>query len=105
MLTLLAADIDPINLVDKASVASDRWLFLACIVFIVIAFIAVIRYLVKDRDKERDARSKENEAHQKWVENTYGENVKLTAQVLVALQDNNTLLRKLEPLLTHLEKP
>lgn len=90
------AQIDPVQLVDKASVASDRWLFLAAIVFIITAFLIVIRYLVKDRDKEREARIAENTAHQAWVVTVYSENVKMTANVTVVLQETNILLRRIE---------
>lgn len=93
---LLAQTIDPIQLVDKAAVASDRWLFLAAIVFIIAAFLIVIRYLVKDRDKEREARIAENTAHQAWVVTVYTENVKMTANVIVVLQETNVLLKRIE---------
>jgi hypothetical protein len=92
----ILAQIDPVQLVDKASVASDRWLFLAAIVFIIMAFLIVIRYLVKDRDKEREARITESTAHQAWVVTVYTENVKLTANVTVVLQETNALLKRIE---------
>ena len=85
-----------LQLVDKASTASDRWLFLGAIVFIIGAFLIVIKFLVRDRDKEREARIEESSGHQKWVETVYTENVRLTAQVLVALNETNTLLKRLE---------
>jgi heme/copper-type cytochrome/quinol oxidase subunit 2 len=90
------AQLDPVQFVDKAAAATDRWLFLAAIVFIILAFLLVIKYLVKDRDKERDARSIENNTHQQWVETVYTENVKLTANVLVVMQETNALLRRLD---------
>jgi type VI protein secretion system component VasK len=93
---LFLAQLEQGQLVDKASEASDRWLFLAAIVFIIIAFLTVIRYLVMDREKERDARINESAVHQEWVEKVYTENVKLTAQVLVVLQETNGLLKRLE---------
>lgn len=86
---LLALDLDPVQIVDKAATATDRWLFLAAMVFIIIAFLVVIRYLVKARDTE-------NNQHQTWVETVYTENVKLTANVLVVLQETNALLRRLD---------
>ena len=104
MLKLLAQLDQGMQLVDKAATASDRWLFLATILFVIVAFIIVIRYLVRDRDKERDARVQESIAHQKWVETVYTENVKLTAQVLVALVETNALLKKLAPILAGFER-
>lgn len=96
MSLIFLAQIDPVQLVDKASTASDRWLFLAAIVFIISAFLIVIRYLVRDRDKEREARITENTTHQSWVVTVYTESVKLTANVLVVLQETNTLLKRIE---------
>jgi hypothetical protein len=92
----LLLTIDPVQLVDKASVASDRWLFLAITAFMIMGFIATIRYLVKMRDKEVEDRTAERTAHAKWVETVYTENVRLTAQVLVVLQETNSLLKRLE---------
>jgi type VI protein secretion system component VasK len=101
---LLAQTVDPLQLVDKASVASDRWLFLAAIVFIISAFLIVIRYLVRDRDKERDARIAESERHQKWVETVFAEQVKLAANVLVVLQETNALLQRIGTHMDNLER-
>jgi type VI protein secretion system component VasK len=100
----LAVDIDPVALVDKASMQTDRWLFLAAIVFIILAFLTVIRYLVRDRDKERDARIAESERHQKWVETVFAEQVKLAANVLVVLGETNDLLRRIGAHMDMLEK-
>lgn len=105
LIVLLAQNpIDPIQLVDKASTQSDRWLFLALLVFVIIAFLIVIRYLVRDRDKEREARIAESERHQKWVETVFTENVKLTANVLVVLQETNALLQRIGAHMDNLEK-
>lgn len=80
------------KLVDKASTASDRWLFLALLVLILITAALIIRYLLQERS-----------SHLEWMKTVYTENIKLTSQVLVALQDNNALLRRLDLHLTKVE--
>lgn len=71
--------------VDKAAQQSDRWLFLAAIMLILISAGVTIRYLVKQID-----------GWQLWMKDVYTENIKLTAQVLVALKENTEMLDKLE---------
>jgi ascorbate-specific PTS system EIIC-type component UlaA len=97
---LFLAQVDEaMKVVDKAAAQNDRWLFLAAIIFIIVAFLIVIRYLVKDRDKERDARITENGKHQDWVVTVYTENVKMAANILVILQETNVLLARIEKIL------
>ena len=73
-------------------------------IFIIFAFLIVVRYLVRDRENERNARIEERATHQKWVETVYTENVKLTANVVVVLQETNALLRRLGSHLDMIEK-
>jgi uncharacterized protein YpmS len=73
------------KIVDKASTASDRWLFLALLAIILFTAALIIKYLLQERS-----------SHLEWMKTVYTENIKLTAQVLVALQENNALLRRLD---------
>lgn len=57
----MIAQIDStIKLVDRASEASDRWLFLAALAFIMVGGTLIIRWLVASlerKDKEHDAKT------------------------------------------------
>jgi len=78
-----------VNLVDKAAQASDRWLFLALLTLVLVCAGYIIRQLLKERVE-----------HLEWMKTVYVENIKLTAQVLVALQENNRLLESLKSFLS-----
>lgn len=93
---LTLATFDPVEIVDKAAGASDRWLFLFALSLLLTAGLLAIRYLAKGREQESTDRVREREEHAKWVETVYTENVKLTAQVLVVLQETNILLKRIE---------
>ena len=55
---MLFAQIDTVlTAVDKASAASDRWLFLAALAIIIAGGVAVIRYLVNSLEKKDAAHS------------------------------------------------
>jgi flagellar biosynthesis/type III secretory pathway M-ring protein FliF/YscJ len=110
---LLAQIKEVIEGVDHAANSSDRWLFLASLVVIIIIFSAVIRFLVQqltqaqlDSKQLMESMSKQHKeeiselqkVHNTFMATLYTENVKLTAQVLVALQDNNGLLKRLQDL-------
>jgi hypothetical protein len=85
-----------VEAVTKASQMSDRWLFLAAICIIFLGGVATVRYLVKAIDA-KDA------LHAGYIEKTYTENVKLTAQVIIALQENNRLLAQVQKLMEELK--
>lgn len=105
---------DFINSVNQAEKASDRWLFLAAFIIILIFCSLVIRYLVKDRETARTEHSVQlkdaygqaetsRKEHAMALKEMYGEQTKLSAQLLVALQENNLLIARMEKLLERLE--
>lgn len=91
---MFLASIDPVDLVDKAAGASDRWLFLACVVFIILAAIYIIRSQQAAEKVRVGAEDKRANEHNNFMLTIYTESVKLTAQVLVCLQDNNSALKE-----------
>ena len=95
---------DAVKFIDHASGATDRWLFICALVFIIGAGIWIIRELRKDRSDLLTALGKQQETHGHFVTTVYTEGVKLTAQVLVALQDNNKLLDRLGKYLDRVEQ-
>lgn len=95
---------------DKLEKMSDRWLFLAAMMVILVSFSIIIRYLVKDREQSRIEHAQQlkdayNEAalarkeHAQTMKEMYGEQTKLAAQLLVALQENNVLIARMEKLI------
>lgn len=103
MCLIFLSAVDPLEVIDKASGASDRWLFLATLVLLLTAGLWAIRYLATSRESENLSALNERSSHAKWVETVYTENVKLTAQVLVVLQETNILLKRIEAYLAKAE--
>lgn len=100
---------------DFAEKASDRWLFLFSIIIILLFSAAVIRYLVKDRETARTEHAnnlKEAYAqadmarreHAATMKEMYGAQTKLAAELLVAMQENNVLIGRVEKLLEKLNE-
>ncbi len=107
-LAQLAVELDPEALVDKAANASDRWLALAAFAIILLGGICIIRYLIKDQEKQRTEHSASQEKmrteHNAFVTSLYTETLKLTATVLAVLQEVNPALRRVADQLDRLEK-
>lgn len=99
-----------IKTVDQAEKMSDRWLFLALLLILMIFCYLVIKYLIKDREAARvehatqlnsayaqaDTARKE---HADTMKEMYGAQTKLSAELLVALQENNVLIERIEKIL------
>lgn len=118
MRSLAIVDSAAMNAIDHAAAATDRWLFLAAIVFILVAGSAIVRYLVKSlaekdvshtnsqqsKDAIHSAAMKEMQVTQAaFVEKVWSEQIQLSAQLLVAMQANNRLLEENADLLRKLD--
>lgn len=80
---------EAIKAIDKASTASDRWLFLAAIALIMIGSGMAVRYLVRVLEKK-------DEKYDDLATKIYAEHAKLTAEVTVALRENTAMIEAVE---------
>lgn len=85
---MILMQIDPIQIVDKAAQASDRWLFLGAVGLLIFGGLWLIRYLVG----KIETLQKE---HNVFMGSLFKETVTLTAQVSVVLQENTDLLNRI----------
>lgn len=102
IVTLAQID-EAVKMVDKASTASDRWLFLAALVIILFGCGIAIRFLVRAlaqaQIKSDASLDKQQVKYDELTTKIYGEHAKLTAEVIVALKDNTEIIAETRDIL------
>lgn len=103
-----------VKITDAASHASDRWLFMAALILLLLFNAGVIRYLLKDKESARadytaaikDAYAQADVArkeHAIIMKEMYGEQTKLAAELLIALQQNRDILGQVKTALERIK--
>lgn len=96
-----------IKVTDVAARASDRWLMLGSLILLLAFMWLVIRHLLKDKEAARAAyetaikdayaqAATARQEHNAIMKEMYGEQTKLAAELLIALQQNRELMDKVK---------
>ncbi len=92
LLTEVQAQAQVIDAIDKASAASDRWLFIAAIIIIMMGGLAIIRYLVSLVEKQNQ-----------FITDNLQSQIAIGAKALIVLERIEPSLKAIEHILAQNE--